>query len=89
MQRDTRGLWGKRLRWIAGLSVAGLSLWILIRDVEWPAVGQALETANYRWVVVGLVAIVGTFFTRTMRWRLLLWQFDVPLRPAMTALLNG
>ncbi|MGQ9711028.1 MAG: lysylphosphatidylglycerol synthase transmembrane domain-containing protein, partial [Anaerolineae bacterium] len=38
---------------------------------------------------LAVLAIVGTFFTRTRRWQALLWHTRVPLRPAMTALLVG
>jgi uncharacterized protein (TIRG00374 family) len=51
--------------------------------------GQALGSADYRWVILGALAIVGTFFTRARRWQVLLWQSNVSLQPAMTALLVG
>jgi len=76
-------------RWIAGLGVAGLSCWLLFRDLDWQAVAAALGSAHYRWVTAGVLAIIATFFTRAQRWRALLWQSEVRLRPAMTALLVG
>jgi uncharacterized protein (TIRG00374 family) len=76
-------------RWIAGLAVAGLACWLLSRDLDWDGVVAALAGADYRWVGLGALAIVGTFFTRTWRWQALLWNGHVPLRPAMTALLVG
>lgn len=77
------------LRWLAGLAVAGLSIWLLIRDLDWPGVERALATADYRWVAAGVVAIVATFFTRALRWRALLWQSRLPMRPAVSAILVG
>jgi uncharacterized protein (TIRG00374 family) len=69
--------------------VAGLSCWLLVRDLDWQSLGEALGGADYRWVIVGALAIVGTFFTRARRWQVLLWQSNVSLQPAMTALLVG
>jgi uncharacterized protein (TIRG00374 family) len=77
------------VRWLVGLGVAGLSCWLLARNVDWQGLQEALVSADYRWVAVGILAIVATFFTRTRRWQALLWQSGVKLRPAMTALLMG
>jgi uncharacterized membrane protein YbhN (UPF0104 family) len=72
-----------------GLGVAGLSCWLLTRDLDWQAVVSALGSADYRWVIAGALAIVGTFFARARRWQALLWQSKVRLLPAMTAILVG
>ena len=77
------------LRWIAGLVVAVLSVWLLFQDLDWLGVWNALIMADYRWVVAGVVAIVATFFTRALRWRVLLWQSPLSLRPAVSAILVG
>jgi hypothetical protein len=57
--------------------------------LNWQGVAEVLGSADYRWMVAGVLAIVATFFTRARRWQSLLWQSDVRLRPAMTALLVG
>jgi len=77
------------IRWLAGLTVAGLSIWLLIKDLDWFSVFKALAEADYRWVVVGVAAIVATFFTRAFRWKALLWNSHLPLRSAITAILVG
>jgi len=89
MTNDARGQWARAARWVIGLSVAGLSCWLLARDVDWQSVVSALCTADYRWVIVGILAIVATFFTRAWRWQALLWQSNVRLQPTMTAILVG
>jgi uncharacterized protein (TIRG00374 family) len=88
-QSERRRRLVRAARWIAGLAVAGLACWLLSRDLDWDGVVAALAGADYRWVGLGVLAIVGTFFTRTWRWQALLWNGHVPLRPAMTALLVG
>jgi uncharacterized membrane protein YbhN (UPF0104 family) len=89
MRNETRTRWIEVARWVVGLSVAALSVWLLARDLDWSGVREALAAADYRWIVAGVLAIVGTFLTRTRRWQALLWHTRVPTRPAMTALLVG
>lgn len=89
MYTKARTRWAYVARWIAGLGVAGLSCWLLVRDLDWSGVWQAFGSADYRWVAAGIAAIVGTFFTRTRRWQALIWHTRVPARPALTALLVG
>ncbi|MDY6878134.1 MAG: lysylphosphatidylglycerol synthase transmembrane domain-containing protein [Chloroflexota bacterium] len=86
---EARARWAQAGRWIVGIGVAGLSCWLLIRDLDWQAVIAALISVDYRWVAAGVLAIIATFFTRARRWQALLWQSNVSLLPAMTALLVG
>jgi len=79
----------KALRWVLGLGIMLLSLWLLGRELDWAQVWAALQTVQYTWVLVGVLAIVGTFFARVWRWQALLWRADLPLWPTMTALLVG
>ncbi len=82
-------LQAEALRWLVGLAVVALSVWLLIQDLDWSAVWTALVTADYRWVVVGVTAIVATFFTRALRWRALLWHSSLSIRSAISAILVG
>lgn len=77
------------LRWILSLGVMVVSVWLLIRELDWAQVRGALQTADYTWVLVGVLAIIGTFFARVWRWQALLWRADLRFWPAMTALLVG
>ncbi len=77
------------IRWLAGILVAALSVWLLVRGLDWKGVAGALASADYRWVLAGTLAIVATFFTRAMRWKVLLRRSSLPLRPAITAILVG
>ena len=77
------------LRWVLSLGVMLLSVWLLIRELDWAQVLGALRAADYTWVIVGVLAIVGTFFARVWRWQALLWRADLRFWPAMTALLVG
>ena len=77
------------LRWGVGLGAAALSIRLLVRELDWAAVVQALRSADYRWVSLALLAIVATFFVRAWRWQALLYRSEARLLPVMTALLVG
>ncbi len=77
------------LRWVFSLAVMLLSMGLLIRELDWAQVLGALRAANYTWVLVGGLAIVGTFFARVWRWQALLWRAGLRFWPALTALLVG
>jgi uncharacterized membrane protein YbhN (UPF0104 family) len=84
-----RPRWVSAVRWLIGLGVAALSCWLLVQNVDWDGLIEALVSADYRWVSAGILAIIVTFFTRARRWQALLWQSGAPLRPTMKALLMG
>ena len=65
------------LRWILSLGVMVVSVWLLTREVDWGQVLSALQTANYTWVLVGVLVIIETFFARVWRWQALLWRADL------------
>lgn len=80
---------GNGWRWIAGVVVTAFVVWWLARDMDWPAVWSALQSADYRWVALGVAAIVMTAWTRAWRWQALLRPAEVRLWPVLTALLVG
>jgi hypothetical protein len=69
--------------------VAVLAAWWLVRDLDWEAMVGALRQADYRWVAVGVLAIVATAWTRTWRWEALLVPTRVRFYPALKALVVG
>ena len=77
------------VRWLAGLAVAALSLWLLTRNVDGAAIWAVLARADLRWAAVGVLAILGTALTRALRWQALLEPPAPRLRPVLTALLVG
>jgi hypothetical protein len=86
---ESRSQSAQVVRWLVGLGVAGLSCWLLARNVDWRGLQEALISADYRWVAAGILTIIATFFTRARRWQALLWRSRARLRPTMTALLMG
>jgi hypothetical protein len=89
-QRWDRFSYKQLLRLGLALGITALAVWLLVRELEWEAVVSALRSANYRWVALGMLAIVGTFFARAWRWQALLCaNADLRLLPTMTAILVG
>jgi uncharacterized protein (TIRG00374 family) len=76
-------------RWGVGIGIAALSIGWLIREVDWRGTAQALRAADYRWVLVGALAIAFTLLARARRWQALLHPTAPPLRTVMMGLLLG
>jgi uncharacterized protein (TIRG00374 family) len=62
----------KRARIILGTIATGFFLWLALRNVEITAVGEALRTANYVYLVPAAVFTLTGFFMRSVRWSLIL-----------------
>jgi len=58
----------KRLRIILGVAVTGLFLWLALRNVDISAVGDALRTADYIYLVPAAVFTLAGFCIRSLRW---------------------
>jgi uncharacterized protein (TIRG00374 family) len=81
--------WRRAGRWTVSLVIAGICCWLMVHDLDWDALLDNLNAADYHWVLLGVSAIVATFFARTWRWQALLWQQSPPILPTMTALIVG
>lgn len=79
----------KILRWVIGLAIVALAIWILARGLDWRATVDSLASADYRWVALGVVAILATFVVRGLRWQTLLYGNGVSVLSASTAILVG
>ncbi len=77
------------LRWALGLLAAALSCWLLARDLNWQELGEALHSADYRWVAAAVLVTFASYITRVWRWQVLLWQTPVRFGAALRALLVG
>lgn len=61
------------LRWLVGIVISLIALYIAFVGVHWHAVGVALEDANY-WLLVPAVPLLFVFIAiRAQRWRLLFY----------------
>ncbi len=69
------------IRIILAISVAAIGLYLALQGVDFAKVGQALEQANWTWIIIAEVLVVGTLFIRAQRWRILLGR-KISLRDA-------
>lgn len=77
------------IRWSIGLAVAGLAMWAILRGLDWQAVKRALSEADYRWVALGICAILGTVVARVWRWQTLLYRDAVTFPVVLMGILVG
>src|SRR5215510_11852849 len=76
---------------LAGVLVALLLLWWVLRDKDLHAVGQALAAASIGMLVIGGLLNLGHNVFRVWRWRALLdpVREGIPFRPLFTAVIIG
>lgn len=65
-------LLSKTVRIGSGFALTALFLYLAIRNVAWPAVGEALASANYLYVVPAAFFTLCGYLFRTLRWRKIL-----------------
>jgi uncharacterized protein (TIRG00374 family) len=63
---------GKHARIVLGTAATVFFLWLALRNVDISAVGDALETANYWFLIPAALCTVGGFGMRTLRWSFIL-----------------
>lgn len=72
---------GKRWQIALGLAISVLFVWFAFRGLELGAVWVYLRTADYWWILPGVVVYFGAVWARTWRWHYLLRPVKViPLR---------
>ncbi len=75
-----------------GLEV-GISLIFLtvaLRGIDWTAFWGALRSANYLWLIPGVLITVALLFLKAWRWQLLFYpEHHLPFGAVMTALCTG
>lgn len=54
---------------VVGLAIAGFLLFLLFRNVEWAELGEAMRGASIGWIVVAMLVVYASFYTRIIRWR--------------------
>jgi glycosyltransferase 2 family protein len=77
-----------------GLTLAGLFIWLILRDLDREALVQALRDPDWRWLALGLVFWSLGYATRVLRWRAMLavanpdlgfWRCAVPFLGSIAA----
>ncbi|MHB9031589.1 MAG: lysylphosphatidylglycerol synthase transmembrane domain-containing protein [Anaerolineae bacterium] len=62
-----------KLRWrlLVGIGISLLSLYLVLRNTNWPELWRVFSTANYWWLFPALLVLLSTSYTRARRWKLL------------------
>ncbi len=66
-----RSRWRGRVGFLPGLIVSGISLMLLIRNVEWIQLWAALRGAEYWWLLLSVLALLLALGLKVLRWWLL------------------
>jgi len=51
-----------------GLIIGGVLLWLLFKDTNWTAVGEAIRGMHWGWFGLTQIPLWGVFFVRVRRW---------------------
>lgn len=65
---NRRSLWS----WILAGALAAVLLYFSLRGIDWRRVWQTVRAAHWQYLAVGAAISVGTYFLRSLRWRVLL-----------------
>jgi len=63
-----RSLWS----WILAGALAAVLLYFSLRGIDWSRVWQTVRAAQWQYLAAGATISVGTYFLRSLRWRVLL-----------------
>jgi glycosyltransferase 2 family protein len=63
-----------KLRWrlLLGIAVSLLCLWLVVRGIDWSKLWSVYSTANYWFLLPGVLIIIGCSYARARRWKILI-----------------
>lgn len=80
----------RHIRWLVGLAVSAVALYVAFAGVEWRQIGTSLTEANYLLVLAALPILLAMIAMRAERWRLLFYpDKDIALSSTFGALNVG
>jgi len=62
----------KWLRYLIGLALTALTLWLSFRNLDWPTLKQSLSQIEFFWVFLAAANVVISVFIVSWRWRFIL-----------------
>src|SRR5438105_101591 len=79
-----------RIRVLVGVVISLILLYVTFRGLDWAEVGAALRSANYVFIALAALVILGAFAMRAVRWSWLLRPVRVlPWKELFSAVLIG
>ncbi len=88
VSRDWRSAARSVLRWLPGLAVTTLAIWLLSRVIDWHDFTAALASVPIDLLVVTVAIYLASMIIRAFGWQFLL-QRKVPIKPVIMALNEG
>lgn len=82
------------LQFAIGVALAGLCVWLILRDLDRSALAEAFRNPDWRWLVLGFVFWAAGYTLRVLRWRAMLalanpnlgfWRCSVPFLGSIAA----
>jgi uncharacterized protein (TIRG00374 family) len=83
-----RSLWLGLRRWLPGLIISGVALWLVFRTISWKDVGQALTSISISTLLLAIVLYLVSMLIRALCWQTLL-QRKVPFKRAFFVMNEG
>jgi uncharacterized protein (TIRG00374 family) len=80
--------WQSLRRWLPGLLISGIALWLVLRTVAWKDVGEALGTMSLGSLALAVLLYMVSMTARAVCWHTLL-QRKVPLKRAFFVMNEG
>jgi glycosyltransferase 2 family protein len=81
-------VWQSLRRWLPGLLISGIALWLVLRTVAWKDVGDALGTMSLGSLVLAVLIYLVSMLARAVCWHTIL-QRKVPLKRAFFVMNEG
>jgi len=63
---------GRRYLALTGIAVSGIFLWLALRDTNLSQIGKALASADPVWIGPYLLALISSYWLKSLRWRWIL-----------------
>lgn len=82
------------LQFAVGVALAGLFVWLILRDLDRKALAEAFRNPDWRWLALGFVLWTSGYAVRVLRWRAMLavanpnlgfWRCAVPFLGSIAA----
>ncbi len=81
-------LWPGLRRWLPGLLISGIALWLVLRTIAWNKVAGALQTMRLSTLALAVLIYIISMIARAACWQTLL-QRKVPFKRAFLVMNEG
>lgn len=78
-------------KYVLMLGLGGLLFWYVLKDQDFNKIGEDFRKANYFWIAMSVLVSLVAYWSRAVRWNLLLEPLDIkpPVYKTFLALMSG